>query len=190
MVHSISKVRRSGAALLFAGGLVASACGDDSNGDAPAPGKDSGTAVGTRDGGLDAGNNNVLDARVSDGAVVPVRDASAADIAAALNKTGVDTSVARAQILFPLACQHASDCGMLADLAPGETVDSCGSAGLEDYQAGVDADYSDACLDGLLDLYSCLSTVSCDMVVNDCVNEYKAQRDACAPFIQEDDAGT
>lgn len=182
MGHSFSAVGYSFAALTLAAGLALCACGDDGGGDDIAdvhrdgstvpPGGDAGP-VAHLDGGNTLLDSGLVDARVL---MVPA-DASADEVAAAINPGGVDTSTRRVEIVFPLACETAAKCNTL----DGDTLDSCKEGGRQGYDEGVAAGYPASCLDAALDFYGCLGVPVCN---NDCSALQEAQKNICAPYIK------
>jgi hypothetical protein len=187
--HSLARVGRGAAAWFIAGGLLAAgasftACGDDSGdkgGEEPEP--DSGTPIGNRDAAADSGNGGRDAGRDSQ---VNTDDAGA-DMAAALASAGVDGTLKRAQLVFPLACTKGGECDTLDD---GETVQTCTTGGLGDFEEGITTGgVPVGCADALLDFLGCTVRVSCDMETDDCVDELAIEQAECADFIDEDDAG-
>jgi len=173
---SIFSARRAALALLLAAAATAaSACGDDggdddapkgdgSVGDAASDGAmgDGGVpddgAVPSDGGNIDGGGGDV-DAHVAIDSSIPTdartTDASADEIALALDRTGVRLDARRVDIVFTLSCRNLSDCD------PEENEQECVDDLRADYATGVAAAYSDACLDATLDLFACFASVSC-----------------------------
>jgi hypothetical protein len=172
------------AALALVAGIAVGACGgDDGGGDDtnPTP-KDASSVPPGGDAGpvvhLDGGNT-LLDSGIADARVLVVpADASADEVAAAINPTGIDISTRRVEIVFPLACDIAAKCN---ELDPGDTLASCKEGSRKSYDDGVAAGYPASCLDATLDEIGCFGIDSCD---NDCTPLLDAQKEICGPYIK------
>ena len=142
-------------ALVLALGLAA--CGDDSGGgddddddgdttirDA---GRDSGTDGGARDGG-------------GTGSLQPITNASASEIAAALETDGVEAGTRRAGIVV---AQHCADAARCQNDDDGDSEAVCLEGSIDEWDSSVAADDPDACLDALLDYWACrAASTTCD----------------------------
>lgn len=149
---------------------LAGACGDDGGEDGFTPGDDAAidndggmlsddAAVPMDDGSIDGGGGDPDASSDLDATVVvdaTVGDASIEELQAALDQAGVRTDLRRAALVFAQACERRALC------APGEDANACAEHGLGEYQDGVSAGYSEACLDTTLDLYSCFASAGCD----------------------------
>jgi hypothetical protein len=98
-------------------------------------------------------------------------DAGSLTLEEALETAGTDTSKARAELVFPAACEEQEKC---------ETIANCASSGLSTFES-MRSGRSTACLDATLDLYACFASNPCangnyDTVCNDAG---QAQKDAC-----------
>jgi hypothetical protein len=155
---SAATVRRTRCAILWAASLSVVACGDD-GGSSPGPneqdaGKESDAGKG------DAGKG-FTDAEL-----------------AALDRTGVKVSTARADIVFPLACKNGVACDMMS------TVASCMSESRGSYDEKVSQGVNDACLDATLDFWSCFAETACAQFDSKCGPLYDTQVSLC-PIVAD-----
>jgi hypothetical protein len=161
-------VRRAGTVLLCGALAALGACGgDDGDDDDDDVSTDAGNDAGSpSDSGSPADSGSTPDS----GAVT---DSGSPDAAAALDRTGIQASAARAGIVFPLACKN----GVACKTEDNET--ECATDTRASYDQGVTKGFTDVCLDATLDFWSCLATAACANFDSECGPLYQTQLSIC-----------